>query len=74
MAGNIPRRTLGGTGLEVSVLGLGGFHQVEIGVDHVAALVDEYTAAAGNYIESARSYGVGSSEEKLDRGLAGRRD
>lgn len=74
MVGNIPRRTLGGTGLEVSVLGLGGFHQVEIGVDHVAALVDEYTAAGGNYIETARSYGGGSSEEKLGRVLEGRRD
>ena len=74
MTQSIPRRVLGGTGLELSVLGLGGFHQVEIGVDHVSALLDAFLAAGGNYVETARSYGGGSSEEKLGRLLEGRRD
>ncbi len=74
MAQSLPRRTLGSTGLELSVLGLGGFHQVEIGVDHVAALLETYLAVGGNYVETARSYGGGSSEEKLGRVLEGRRD
>jgi uncharacterized protein len=70
----IPRRTLGKTGLSVSVLGLGGFHQLEVGQDTVEQLVDMYLAAGGNYIETARGYGAGASEHKLGRALQGRRD
>lgn len=70
----IPRRALGSTGLDVSVLGLGGFHQIEIGQDYVTELVDAYLAADGNYVETARGYGHGVSERKLGRALLGRRD
>jgi len=70
----IPRRPLGNTGLVVSVLGLGGFHQVEVGVDYVQELVECYLEADGNYIETARGYGNGSSERKLGQILRGRRD
>ncbi|MHB1296154.1 MAG: aldo/keto reductase [Anaerolineae bacterium] len=70
----IPRRSLGRTGLEVSVLGLGGFHQVEVGQAFVTDLVETYLAAGGNYIETARSYGSGSSERKIGRALQGQRD
>lgn len=73
-AQRIPRRRLGKTGLDVSVLGLGGFHQLEVGQDTVDRLVDAYLAADGNYIETARSYGGGASERKLGRALQGRRD
>jgi predicted aldo/keto reductase-like oxidoreductase len=74
MGKRIPRRPLGKTGLEVSVLGLGGFHQVEVGQDTVDAVVDLYLAAGGNYIETARSYGAGASEHKLGRALGDRRN
>lgn len=74
MSSLIPRRTLGATGLEVSVLGLGGFHQVEVNERTVAQLVETFLGAGGNYVETARSYGGGSSEEKLGRVLKGRRD
>ena len=57
---SIPRRPLGNTGLEVSVLGLGGFHQVEIGQAYVEQLVARFLEAGGNYIETARSYGGGA--------------
>jgi len=70
----IPKRKLGKTGLQVSVLGLGGFHQVEISQDLVTSLVDRFLEAGGNYIETARSYGRGVSEIKLGRALEGRRD
>lgn len=70
----IPRRPLGNTGLAVSVLGLGGFHQVEVGVGYVQRIVDRYLEAGGNYIETARNYGNGSSERKLGQVLRGRRD
>jgi len=70
----IPRRAFGATGLQVSVLGLGGFHQVEISQALVTQLVDRYLGAGGNYIETARSYGGGVSEIKLGRALQGRRN
>jgi len=69
----LPKRTLGRTGLDVTVLGLGGFHQLEVGQDTVTEVVDAYLAAGGNYIETAHGYGRGASERKLGRALAGRR-
>ncbi|MCD6520229.1 MAG: aldo/keto reductase [Anaerolineae bacterium] len=69
----IPQRVLGKTGLKVSVLGLGGFHQVEIGQSYVERLVERYLEAGGNYIETARSYGGGAAERKLGRALVGKR-
>jgi len=74
MTDAIPKRRLGKTGLQVSVRGLGGFHQVEVNERTVAQLVDTFLDAGGNYIETARSYGDGSSEEKLGRILEGQRD
>ena len=70
----LPRRTFGKTGMEVSVLGLGGFHQVEVTQDIVDAVMDRYLAAGGNYVETAASYGSGASEIKVGRALRGRRD
>jgi len=70
----IPQRPLGKTGLDVSVLGLGGFHQVEIGQRYVDQLVGRYLAAGGNYVETARSYGGGQAEHKLGIALQGRRE
>ena len=70
----IPRRPLGRTGLSVSVLGLGGFHQVEIGQELVSRLVSLFLEAGGNYVETARSYGRGAAERKLGRALQGRRE
>ncbi len=70
----LPRVRLGKTGVELSRLALGGFHQVEISTEVVAEVVDAYLDVGGNYIETARSYGAGASEEKLGRALAGRRD
>jgi aryl-alcohol dehydrogenase-like predicted oxidoreductase len=65
---------LGATGLTVSRLGLGGFHQVEISTEIVTQVVDAFLEVGGTYIETARSYGGGASEIKLGRALEGRRD
>lgn len=70
----LPRRSLGHTGLDVSVLGLGGFHQVETEQETLNAIVDRYLAVGGNYVETARGYGKGASEEKLGHALKGRRE
>jgi aryl-alcohol dehydrogenase-like predicted oxidoreductase len=67
----LERRALGNTGIELSVLGMGGFHQVEVPQTTVDAVMSRYLAAGGNYIETARGYGRGASEKKLGRALAG---
>ena len=70
----LPQVELGTTGKHLSRLALGGFHQVEISTEIIERVVDRYLEYGGNYIETARSYGGGASEEKLGRVLQGRRD
>ena len=70
----LPKVELGRTGKKLSRLALGGFHQVEITTDIIERIVDRYMEYGGNYIETARSYGNGASEEKLGRVLKGRRE
>ncbi len=70
----LPSISLGRTGVELTRYGLGGFHQLEISSDIVERVVDAYLASGGNYIETARGYGQGASEDKIGRALAGRRD
>ncbi len=60
---------LGSTGLKVSMLGLGGFHQCEVDSDTVGQVVERFIAIGGNYVETARSYGSGASETKLGQAL-----
>ena len=61
-------------GKQVSRFGLGGFHQLEISSEVVADVIDAFLDAGGNYIETARGYGGGASEDKIGRALQGRRD
>ena len=70
----LPKVELGATGKKLSRLALGGFHQVEISTEIIERVVDRFIEHGGNYIETARGYGNGASEEKLGRVLAGRRD
>ena len=72
--GELPKVELGQTGRELTQFGLGGFHQVEISSEIVTQVVDTFLAEGGNYIETARGYGNGASEDKLGRALEGRRD
>lgn len=69
----LPKRPLGRTGLNVSVLGMGGFHQVETDRETISVLLERYLAAGGNYVETAK-YGNGASEQKLGEALEGRRE
>jgi len=71
---SLPQVPLGRSGKQCSRLALGGFHQLEISSEHVADVVEAYFAEGGNYIETARDYGQGASEEKIGKAIEGRRD
>jgi aryl-alcohol dehydrogenase-like predicted oxidoreductase len=68
------RRILGGTGLEVSILGLGGFHLLEISAANARTILNRYLDAGGNYVETVPEYGDGESERKIGQAIAARRD
>ncbi|PNR97203.1 aldo/keto reductase [Petrotoga sp. 9PWA.NaAc.5.4] len=68
------KRLLGKTGFEVSILGLGGFHMLEISQEYVSKLMNIYLQAGGNYVETAAEYGDGESEKKMAYALNGRRN
>ena len=68
----IPRRALGRTGAQVSILGLGGSHLGEVPDEKEAiAIVHEAIDAGINFFDNAWEYHEGRSEEILGRGLAG---
>lgn len=68
------RRRLGKVDEEVSILGIGGFHLVEISTKDATGLVNRYLDEGGNYVETAPSYGNGESEMKIGKVIKDRRD
>jgi len=67
------KRKLGNTGLEVTNLGFGGFHLLEIPASEAVQLVNAYLDKGGNYIETAATYGNGESERKIGMVMEKRR-
>lgn len=71
----IPRRTLGKTGIEVSALGLGGFHIGKPASDAEAIRIIHAAIDAGiTFMDNAWEYHDGLSEERMGQALEGRRD
>jgi aryl-alcohol dehydrogenase-like predicted oxidoreductase len=71
----IPKRPLGQTGLEVSALGIGGYHLGSVNSEAEAAqIVREALDAGVNFFDNAWEYHQGLSEERLGRALKGQRD
>ena len=68
------KRKLGETGLEISLLGFGGFHLIEVPADKAASLLNYYLDQGGNYLETAAAYGDGESEKKVGEVVKQRRD
>lgn len=68
------KRILGKTGLEVSLLGFGGFHLLEIPAAKAEKLLNYYLDQGGNYVETAAGYGNGESERKIGPVMAERRE
>src|SRR6202790_3728892 len=71
----IPKRPLGRTGLEVSALGIGGYHLGSVNSETEAAqIINEALDAGVNFFDNAWEYHQGLSEERLGRALKGKRD
>jgi aryl-alcohol dehydrogenase-like predicted oxidoreductase len=71
----VPRRPLGRTGAQVSILGIGGWH---LGAVHdsrdAVEIVHRAMDSGVDFFDNAWEYHEGKSEEILGRALAGRRD
>jgi aryl-alcohol dehydrogenase-like predicted oxidoreductase len=75
MQKEIPKRPLGKTGLNVSILGVGGFH-LGLGDDPGIAdrIVHEAIDSGLNFFDNAWEYNKGESEKRLGAALKGKRD
>jgi predicted aldo/keto reductase-like oxidoreductase len=72
--GEIPRRPLGRTGVEVSALALGGYHLGLVKSERESVrIVHEAIDRGLNLMDNAWEYHEGLSEERMGRALEGRR-
>ena len=71
----VPRRPMGSTGLQVSIIGMGGYH---LGTASSQLEVNEMVAKALdhgiNFFDNAWEYHKGLSEERVGNALKGKRD
>lgn len=71
----VPKRPLGKTGLNVSALGVGGYHLGTADTQEQATQIVHAAMDAGvNFFDCAWEYHKGVSEERLGKALEGRRD
>jgi uncharacterized protein len=71
----VPHRPLGKTGVQVSALGVGGYHLGSIKDQNESnELVARALAAGINFFDNAWEYHDGISEERLGNALQGKRD
>lgn len=72
--GTVPKRTLGRTGVQVSALGLGGYHLGSANTDQAANEIVAKALDHGiDFFDNAWEYHDGLSEERLGRALKGKR-
>ena len=70
-----PKRPMGGTGLQVSILGVGGYHLgTAAGQEEVNNMVAKALDHGINFFDNAWEYHGGMSEERVGAALKGRRD
>jgi predicted aldo/keto reductase-like oxidoreductase len=73
--GQVPRKPLGRTGEQVSIIGLGGYHLGTLkSADDVTKIVQEAIDAGISFFDNAWEYNDGRSEEWVGQALKGRRD
>jgi uncharacterized protein len=73
--GDVPKRPLGKTGLQASIIGVGGYH-LGSAEDQATAkrIVDQAIDAGINFFDNAWDYHEGKSEQWLGSALKGKRD
>ena len=73
--GSVPRRAFGRTGVQVSILGVGGhtFATAKTEVEGIR-IIHEALDAGVNFLDNAWEYHDGRSEEWMGKALKGRRD
>lgn len=72
---SVPRRPMGSTGLQVSIIGLGGYHLGTVGVQKdVNNMVAKALDHGINFLDNAWEYHQGLSEELVGAALKGKRD
>lgn len=75
LTGHVPQRPLGRTGLQVSAMGLGGYHLGSADTDQAATEIVAKAMDHGvNFFDNAWEYHDGLSEERLGKALKGKRD
>lgn len=67
------RRKLGKTNMDISLMGLGGFHLIELSEKNALEIINRYLDRGGNYLETAAGYGFGNSEMKIGKVAKNRR-
>jgi predicted aldo/keto reductase-like oxidoreductase len=73
-AGEIPMRTLGRTGLRVSMIGLGGYHStLSKRQEDSTAIIHRALDLGINFFDNADCYHEGGGEEQMGRALEGHR-
>jgi uncharacterized protein len=73
-AGAIPRRTLGRTGVSISILAMGcGSRFLQYPADQSTAVLERAVGLGINYLDTAVDYGNGESETRVGRFLKTRR-
>src|SRR4051794_9028396 len=71
----LPKRPMGNTGLQVSIIGLGGYHLGSAaGQQEVNEMVAKALDHGINFFDNAWEYHKGMSEELLGTALKGKRD
>jgi predicted oxidoreductase len=70
-----PKRPMGSTGLQISILGVGGYHLGTVaGQDEVNNMVAKALDHGINFFDNAWEYHGGMSEERVGTALKGKRD
>jgi len=68
-AARVPRRAYGKTGIQLSVIALGGLVVTKVGQEHANRVVAEAVERGVNYFDVAPSYGDGEAETRLGPAL-----
>jgi aryl-alcohol dehydrogenase-like predicted oxidoreductase len=72
-AGAIPKRALGRTGAEVTILGIGGGHLIRKSAEEGMRIIDEAVDSGVTFMDNAWDYANNRSEEAMGRALTGKR-